>query len=138
MDLKKVQIQAIKDILNHADYKNVTGLEQALGVYVEEQEALAVQESNQLVLEEVDVAQEEEMVTNSTCDCAWEEWSEWSGCSATCANGTMTKTRRVGRNATNGGADCTGDTTEEESCDIGSCRNYDNFPTAHHLHFSLE
>eukprot|EP01125_Pyxidicula_operculata_P004565 TRINITY_DN1717_c0_g4_i2.p1 TRINITY_DN1717_c0_g4~~TRINITY_DN1717_c0_g4_i2.p1 ORF type:complete len:1852 (-),score=391.75 TRINITY_DN1717_c0_g4_i2:144-5249(-) len=49
-------------------------------------------------------------------DCTWNNFSEWSSCSATCGtNGTMTRSRTMNMEQ-NSGLSCTGNNTEESDC----------------------
>ena len=50
-------------------------------------------------------------------------WGEWSDCSAECGgSGTKTRTRTCTNPApANGGADCEGELSETQSCDIDPC-----------------
>ena len=54
-------------------------------------------------------------------DCKWAEWSEWSCCSQTCAEGVRTRTRNENQIAQNGGKPCLGKKVESESCHYGPC-----------------
>lgn len=48
-------------------------------------------------------------------DGRWSEWSQWSNCSATCGNGTTTRTRScIG--PVNGGKPCEGNQTQSKTC----------------------
>lgn len=55
-------------------------------------------------------------------DGGFSEWRAWDVCSVTCGTGTQTRTRDcTNPTPANGGADCTGDTTEVTSCEEGPC-----------------
>ena len=54
-------------------------------------------------------------------NCAWEDFGEWSECSASCGGGTRTRTRVVSIPSENGGDECTGDATETENCETQEC-----------------
>ena len=45
----------------------------------------------------------------------WDEWSTWSGCSATCGRGTTSRTR------TCQSSDCAGQSLQQESCNTFLC-----------------
>ncbi|XP_019629856.1 PREDICTED: SCO-spondin-like [Branchiostoma belcheri] len=52
----------------------------------------------------------------------WSAWSEWSGCSASCGEGTQTRTRACENVAPCQGCDtCPGVSTEEQSCNVQTC-----------------
>ena len=55
-------------------------------------------------------------------DGGWSTWSEWSACSVTCDTGTQTRHRTCTEpTPRDGGSDCSGDDTQTQSCDLGSC-----------------
>ena len=54
-------------------------------------------------------------------DCTWGSWGPWGSCSSTCGGGTQNSTRVVDRPAQNGGANCTGKATKEQSCNTHRC-----------------
>ena len=60
------------------------------------------------------------------------DYGAWTACSVTCGDGTRTRTRTEATSAANGGAECTGRSTETESCNTGSCLGKILF--YHHLH----
>mmetsp|Transcript_9563 Transcript_9563/g.17110 ORF Transcript_9563/g.17110 Transcript_9563/m.17110 type:complete len:1334 (+) Transcript_9563:115-4116(+) len=49
-------------------------------------------------------------------DCKLEDWSSWSACSATCGNGTESRSRGVAQDMLNGGKDCVGERYESFPC----------------------
>lgn len=49
-------------------------------------------------------------------DCLWMNWGEWSDCSVTCGNGSMSRVREIAMLAIDGGADCTGPTNQNITC----------------------
>lgn len=52
----------------------------------------------------------------------WTEWSQWSDCSATCANGTRSRHRTCSSPFPQfGGRNCSGEVTEVKSCAIAPC-----------------
>lgn len=53
-------------------------------------------------------------------DCAMDEWSEWSICTAPCGGGTQYRTRAILRQGNEGGAQC-GPTTETRACNQTPC-----------------
>ena len=52
-------------------------------------------------------------------NCQWTAWSI-TDCSATCGEGTRTKTRSIGVKEANGGK-CYGKSTEKEPCNLKKC-----------------
>ena len=56
----------------------------------------------------------------SVADCELSEWWDWSSCSVTCGNGTMTRTRDIVTQPVGGGAAC-GATEDETACNYGDC-----------------
>lgn len=55
-----------------------------------------------------------------TVDGVWNEWSSWSSCSASCANGTMQRTREC-NGPSYGGSECRGEWLESVHCFLGEC-----------------
>ncbi|XP_021348028.1 uncharacterized protein LOC110446988 isoform X2 [Mizuhopecten yessoensis] len=71
----------------------------------------------------------------SECDVdgEWSVWSNWSMCSTTCGEGTTYRTRLCNSpTPDNGGKDCSGDTTEHDTCDLGNCTVCTNLTTPAH------
>ncbi|CAC5416422.1 unnamed protein product [Mytilus coruscus] len=66
--------------------------------------------------------------TGSLCeimivDGEWSEWGNWSTCSVSCDNGTMTRTRLCNSpTPDNGGNTCSGNSTEYDICEEETCR----------------
>ncbi|XP_060577467.1 delta-like protein 1 [Ruditapes philippinarum] len=55
-------------------------------------------------------------------DGAWSDWSGWTGCSKTCANGIQARTRRCDSPPPNAqGKDCNGNSTETRMCKMETC-----------------
>ena len=54
-------------------------------------------------------------------NCEWGDFGEWSICSQTCGGGEISRTRSKKIQAENGGSPCTGDETENQSCNPHSC-----------------
>ena len=54
-------------------------------------------------------------------DCKWSEFSDWSFCSVTCGDGTITKRRKVIQYAAYGGEECSGEDKKIKSCNLGPC-----------------
>jgi len=66
--------------------------------------------------------------TCSTSSCTqpinggWSAWSSWGTCSLTCGSGTQTRARTCTNPApSNGGANCSGSTSENQTCNTQSC-----------------
>ncbi|KAI3362661.1 hypothetical protein L3Q82_001735 [Scortum barcoo] len=55
-----------------------------------------------------------------TVDGQWQEWSSWSDCSVTCANGTQQRTRQCSA-AAHGGSECRGHWAESRECHNPDC-----------------
>uniref|UniRef100_A0A671WVY6 Adhesion G protein-coupled receptor B3 n=1 Tax=Sparus aurata TaxID=8175 RepID=A0A671WVY6_SPAAU len=55
-----------------------------------------------------------------TLDGQWQEWSSWSDCSVTCANGTQQRTRQCSA-AAHGGSECRGHWAESRECHNPDC-----------------
>uniref|UniRef100_A0A3P9MLD4 Adhesion G protein-coupled receptor B3 n=1 Tax=Oryzias latipes TaxID=8090 RepID=A0A3P9MLD4_ORYLA len=53
-------------------------------------------------------------------DGQWQEWSSWSVCSVTCANGTQQRTRQCSA-AAHGGSECRGHWAESRECHNPDC-----------------
>mmetsp|Transcript_102359 Transcript_102359/g.181744 ORF Transcript_102359/g.181744 Transcript_102359/m.181744 type:complete len:1274 (+) Transcript_102359:97-3918(+) len=68
-------------------------------------------------------ANEETVCNAMPCprDCAWEQWSDWTTCSASCGVAERTRARAVLSSAKFGGADCAGETEEKELCNTEIC-----------------
>jgi hypothetical protein len=54
-------------------------------------------------------------------DCKWGEFTQWTTCNQTCGTGGQTRERVVEREATKGGANCTGSAKEIQECVIIEC-----------------
>jgi len=118
---KKEQLDKIRDILSHDDYKNITGLHNALDEYLTEQEQQATEEDERLKVEEAEVADEENILNTHACDCIWSEWKDWENCSASCGGGTKIRQRVIARNATRDGNGCDGSETDTSICNSQPC-----------------
>ena len=57
-------------------------------------------------------------------DCEWGPYDDWSSCSTSCGGGVMSRSRLVAINATNGGKECNGKTTDTKFCKEVSCPGY--------------
>ncbi|CAK9106121.1 unnamed protein product [Durusdinium trenchii] len=58
---------------------------------------------------------------NCSTNCTWEDWNDWTVCSASCGEGSRVRFRLVAKEAVGPhGAECTGKPKEEEYCDPGS------------------
>ena len=53
-------------------------------------------------------------------DCKWNEWSNWTECSLSCANGTQTRSRTF-EPALHGGKECEGPEVESVMCNTQAC-----------------
>jgi hypothetical protein len=73
-----------------------------------------------------------ESPTAAAGDCVFSNWGEWSTCTAICEGGTTTRIREVLSQATDGGRECTVDsTTQSQSCNTHTCTE---FMTCHEKH----
>eukprot|EP00913_Durusdinium_trenchii_P005746 g5360.t1 len=54
-------------------------------------------------------------------DCQWDEWSPWTTCSLTCHGGITTRQRNILAPASDGGAECTGESLQESACGQVQC-----------------
>ncbi|CAE7938182.1 HMCN1, partial [Symbiodinium sp. KB8] len=54
-------------------------------------------------------------------DCEWSDWADWGACTVSCSGGQKARTRGVKIPAVEGGADCSGDASEEMSCNLRAC-----------------
>merc|ERR1719295_471743 len=115
--LKGEQLDMIRDILHHEDYKNITGLAKVLNQFLEEQYDQMDMEGEHLDQEESEVVAAKAALNSHPCPCVWGEWSNWGLCSATCGGGVSNRNREVEKEAVNGGDQCEGSTDDEEACD---------------------
>ena len=65
---------------------------------------------------------------SSFSDCAWNDWSSWTPCSATCGKAFKSASRSVAQNATGGGDPCEGEKKRTQKCMMPACPTgkYDN------------
>ena len=56
-------------------------------------------------------------------DCEWNEWEAWSTCSKTCGTGFQVRPRSIKTHEANGGTECSGLSTEVQSCSPTECGN---------------
>ena len=54
-------------------------------------------------------------------NCNWGNWNPWSQCSRTCGGGQQSRTRSKRNEASNGGMNCQGGTTENRACNGQGC-----------------
>jgi len=54
-------------------------------------------------------------------DCKWSVWTDWSGCSKSCAGGSKNRTRSIEVLKENGGDPCVGPITQLADCDGDMC-----------------
>ena len=54
-------------------------------------------------------------------DCEWEEWSDWTPCSASCEGGVQTKSRAYKQIDLHGGKKCVGANFEKRECNQHTC-----------------
>jgi len=118
---KGEQLNAIRDILHHEDYRNITGLVKVLGQYIDEQFEQMDMEGEHLDQEESEVAAAQAALNSHPCPCVWDEWGNWGICSTTCGGGVSHRTRVVEKEAVNGGDQCHGDEDQEEACHQEPC-----------------
>ena len=63
--------------------------------------------------------------TNGKCnpvDGGWSNFGDWSSCSVPCGDGTQTRTRSCNNpTPADGGADCVGEDSESQPCNMGEC-----------------
>ena len=118
------QLQKIADILHDEKYKNITGLHEAIGHYIENANKTATDEDARLKEEEAEVSAEKKYFDGRVCDCIWNEWGSWGHCSKSCDEGIKTREREVVSQATNGGQACEEDIngSEQDSCLVIHCR----------------
>jgi len=67
---------------------------------------------------------EQELSCNSQkcpVDCAWSDWTVWSGCDVSCQGGSKVRTRRTITTDEFGGTPCSGGGTEIISCGLPAC-----------------
>ena len=112
----------IRDILNHDDYKNITGLHEAISHHLEKQDQQGEEEDVALKAEEDEVESEETLLETHPCPCIWGQWEDWGECTVTCGGGTKTRQRPTAQIATNGGDECEGRNFEDTSCNRDACR----------------
>lgn len=58
---------------------------------------------------------------NVAVDCEFSVWMQWSGCTAKCGGGEMTRLRTIVTRAENGGAPCRGALGEMKGCEAAPC-----------------
>ena len=134
--MKGEQLDLIRDILHHEDYKNITGLAKVLNQFLEEQYDQMDMEGEHLDQEESEVAAAKAALNSHPCPCVWEEWSNWGLCSATCGGGVSTRSRAVEKEAVNGGEQCEGSTEDEEHCHQEPCRKFTSATLAWQCRFN--
>jgi len=59
--------------------------------------------------------------TSSGIDGEWQEWGEWSQCTASCGQGLKIRARACSQPASGGNEQCSGDSTEVENCSSAEC-----------------
>ena len=53
-------------------------------------------------------------------DCTWRNWGSWEACSKTCGSGTKSRSRSKD-GPLYGGRQCSGSSTDSESCNLKNC-----------------
>ena len=53
--------------------------------------------------------------------CVWGTWDTWATCSTTCGGGVKIRTRKIDTYEENGGAACSGLSSEQQGCNSGTC-----------------
>lgn len=53
--------------------------------------------------------------------CQWDEWTQWSQCSTTCGDGSLSRSREIKVHPLYGGNACNGTSTDTTSCDQAGC-----------------
>ena len=65
---------------------------------------------------------------NFPVDGGWSEWTDFTECSESCGGGTKTRSRSCTNPApADGGAQCQGESSEEETCNTEACAGRGNF-----------
>lgn len=54
----------------------------------------------------------------------WQDWGQWSECSATCGPGTWLRARACGEPRFGGDEQCPGKSTEAGECEISECPGF--------------
>ena len=60
-------------------------------------------------------------------NCQWSAWSPWTKCSKGCGTGNQTRSRKIERQAKNGGKECEGDNQMDQKCILESCSDGGKF-----------
>ena len=87
-------------------------------------------EDNELKLQEDELLKLKKEVENYKCDCAYEDWEDWSSCTKSCKNetepdGTKTRFRGVKWEPRNNGEPCKDDQKKETvDCGLSCCRKF--------------
>ena len=128
--LKQEQLTELYSILHHENYSDtalakgddeVEDLCAGLNEYI-----IKANETAQKEIIEIDdhkqvVIYWKARIDDEPCSCEWAEWSEWSECSKTCKVGSTQRSRRIAKEAINGGLDCQGDDYEQKDCNYDVC-----------------
>ena len=61
------------------------------------------------------------MLPICSVNCTWSQWSAWETCSVTCGGGTQRRNRLITEQAMFGGNECTGEDSEQQSCNRNGC-----------------
>ena len=62
----------------------------------------------------------------------WQEWGQWSQCTATCGNGTQVRARACGEAEYGGNEVCHGDSTETQDCTVADCPSEFQHPMSYY------
>merc|ERR1712142_785748 len=124
--LKGEQLDLIRDILHHEDYKNITGLAKVLNQFLEEQYDQMDMEGEHLDQEESEVAAAKAALNSHPCPCVWGEWSKWTPwgeCDKEYGDGQRHSQRMHLVPALFGGEECEGEETQTKPCNnLLECR----------------